>query len=109
VSGSTTLNNASTLLSSLNVSGTTILNNNVGVKTSSINPNYNLQVNGVCSFGVGSQYVSPFYNGSSMTLWGNGNTGGVPEQLILGDSGSTASTNMALLVGTFYNGNTNPY
>jgi hypothetical protein len=44
-----------------------------------------------------------------MTLWGNGNTGGVPEHFKLGDSGTTASTNMALLVGTCYNTNTNPY
>ncbi len=44
-----------------------------------------------------------------MTLWGNGNTGGVPEELIIADSGTTASTNMALLVGTYYNNNTNPY
>ncbi len=79
--------------------------------TSSINPNYNLELNGICSFGAGSQYVSPFYNGSSPTLWGNGNTSGVPEQLILawGDSGTTASSNMALLVVTYYYANTNPY
>ncbi len=36
-----------------------------------------------------------------MTLWVNGNTGGVPEQLIIRDSGTAASTNMALLVGIF--------
>ena len=109
VSGTTKLNGGTTCMSSLNVSGVTIINNNLGVLTPSINSNYNLQVNGMCSFGVGSQYVSPFITGSSMTLWGNGNTGGVPEQLIISDSGTTASTNMALLVGTYYNSNTNPY
>ena len=109
VSGTTKLNGATSCISSLNVSGVTIINNNLGVLTSTINSNYNLQVNGICSFGAGSQYVSPFYTGSSMTLWGNGNTGGVPEQLIIADSGTTASANMALLIGTYYNSNTNPY
>ena len=109
VSGTTKLNGATSCISSLNVSGVTIINNNLGVLTSTINSNYNLQVNGICSFGAGSHYVSPFYTGSSMTLWGNGNTGGVPEQLIIADSGTTASANMALLIGTYYNSNTNPY
>ncbi len=54
-----------------------MLNNIVGILTSTINSNYNLQVNEICSFGAGSQYVSSFYTGSSMTLWVNGNTGGV--------------------------------
>jgi hypothetical protein len=53
ISGTTTINNATTCLSSLNVSGTTVISNNVGIE---VNPNCRLYItntgNNVNSFAI---------------------------------------------------------
>ena len=61
IAGLTTLSNNNTIYGALNVCRDTIINNNLGILTPSISSNYNLQVNRICFFGAGSQYVSPLF------------------------------------------------